>query len=427
MSNRHLALLGAIAALAGGTLAHADVFTYTNTSGSTTSWETAGNWTVAGSSGRTYPNSTADELVFSQNNTNWGYLSFNWGANTVRTVGKITFSTNNYLWIDGNTNNSYDAYKLVFDNGTAGGTFELLAGGSTNTTSGSNFLIFGGSASNKKMTLQLNQNVNIKYNSSNTSQSSTIGFQSYAKITGGSAAAPVNMTITGNQTSGSGVLYVVTNCVDTNFVGNWVIQNNKAVLRHTYNAAGDAFGSATNKIILENGGRLNLIVASSGATYTLSRDISGTGTVFTGLSSNNNDSAHAALLLKQKTLSPGANAGDIGTLNIAASTVTLDGTLTTVIDLASASSFDTLSVTGALVLGGTLNLNALYSPINGQSWVIATATGGISGSFSNTLAEGYALNAAGNDLVLSYTAVPEISAIMPLALGSLSLLWRRRK
>lgn len=99
-----------------------------------------------------------------------------------------------------------------------------------------------------------------------------------------------------------------------------------------------------------------------------------------------------------------------------------------------------LASIGPDVDGTALNFN---NAIN-QSWTILTTTGGIigfeaadfvvnvganngTGGFQNSLGGGtFILTATSNDLVLSFTAVPEPSAVLLGGLGMLALLRRRR-
>lgn len=130
---------------------------------------------------------------------------------------------------------------------------------------------------------------------------------------------------------------------------------------------------------------------------------------------------------------------------------------------AAGTGFDQIQITGTLDLSGLtsggfgINLWSLASigpDVDGtalnfnntvdQSWTILTTTGGITGfdaadfvvnvganngtaGFQNALGGGtFILTATANDLVLSFTAVPEPSAVLLGGLGMLALLRRRR-
>ena len=122
--------------------------------------------------------------------------------------------------------------------------------------------------------------------------------------------------------------------------------------------------------------------------------------------------------------------------------------------LTAGSDFDQIGITGSLNLtggSGSYILNVLgltagdvaglvpnFSEIN-RSWTILTTTGGITGfnatdwtaninttGFTDLDTGAWALAQSGNDLVLSYTAIPEPGAALLGALGMLALLRRRR-
>jgi autotransporter-associated beta strand protein len=98
-----------------------------------------------------------------------------------------------------------------------------------------------------------------------------------------------------------------------------------------------------------------------------------------------------------------------------------------------------LSSTGPDVNGIALN----FSDALNYSWVLASATGGVTGfdatdfvinttanngtpGFSNSFTGGFAVAVSGNNLVLNYTAVPEPATALLGGLGLLALLRRRR-
>ncbi|BCW87453.1 hypothetical protein sos41_05820 [Alphaproteobacteria bacterium SO-S41] len=115
------------------------------------------------------------------------------------------------------------------------------------------------------------------------------------------------------------------------------------------------------------------------------------------------------------TATTSTSAGTVGTLTVEGSVVmaSASGFL---VDVASSTSADRLTVTGgALNLGGTFQASTLTGFVStfGQSWTVASATGGITGSFS-TIATNFntsgvlrsQLATVGTNLILSITAVP---------------------
>ncbi|WP_425397132.1 hypothetical protein [Aeoliella sp.] len=101
------------------------------------------------------------------------------------------------------------------------------------------------------------------------------------------------------------------------------------------------------------------------------------------------------LAINGGTLAPGES---IGSTTVLGDVALNDCTLA--IELASTSSCDTLNVTGALALGGHLDVSLIdgFAPESG-SWVIATA-GSFSGTF-DSVTSGYAVTEQGGSLVLS--------------------------
>lgn len=124
-------------------------------------------------------------------------------------------------------------------------------------------------------------------------------------------------------------------------------------------------------------------------------------------------------------------------------------------DQVAGTNIDQIQIAGGLTLSGTLYALSIFSldalnaaglvGANGgnlfaetsNSWTILTTTGGISGfdasnwaldtlGFQDSDTGTWSLASTGNDLVLSYTAIPEPSTALLAALGALALLRRRR-
>ena len=125
--------------------------------------------------------------------------------------------------------------------------------------------------------------------------------------------------------------------------------------------------------------------------------LGGTGTVI-GLLTNNG------------TVSPGNSPG---TINVTGNYIQSSGGRL-IIEIASASSFDHLIITGTAALAGTLQVDILggYSPL-GQSFTFLTAAGGVSGTFgslagfvSSSAATGVTVNYAPTSATISFTQLP---------------------
>lgn len=235
-------------------------------------------------------------------------------------------------------------------------------------------------------------------------------------------AAKVNFNHTGSTT------------FSANVTGNAVSVTKSGSGTTTLTGASTYRGATTVSAgTLLNNGSLGVtaVTVGNGATF------GGTGT-----------HGGTTILLAGATISPGASTG---TFTTGATTFNADaGYLWELGDASgtAGSGWDTLNITGALFIlateadpfqivlekaGSLFNFN----PLQDYDFVVATATGGITG-FSE---EAFEINAAGipesgsgawsfgrtgNSLVLSYSAVPEPSAAVLGALGLLAVLRRRR-
>ncbi len=128
------------------------------------------------------------------------------------------------------------------------------------------------------------------------------------------------------------------------------------------------------------------------------------------------------------TLSPGR--GSIGLLDFDGN-LTLESTAHTMLEVASASSYDQISVNGLLTLNGTLHVTFLegYAPELGERFTLLYDVRDYSGAFSNIVfsLSGYSGWINYNTGVLTIDAVPEPSLLVPLALAlGGAVAWRRR-
>jgi hypothetical protein len=110
------------------------------------------------------------------------------------------------------------------------------------------------------------------------------------------------------------------------------------------------------------------------------------------------------------TLAPGDSLGTTQTnsppINIGQTHVVGDLTLasgTLQVELAATTVSDTLVIDGIAALGGALSVSTLggFTPTGGNSWVIMTAAGGMTGQFSSVTG-GYSVEKQGNNLVLFF-------------------------
>lgn len=190
------------------------------------------------------------------------------------------------------------------------------------------------------------------------------------------------------------------------------LKNNARVEQTSGQVIADSIvlGTTTAGTYVFSGGRID--------TTSLSKGPAGGSFEFTG------GELHADVIAFSLTnnggiLSPGHS---IGTTQVVGNLLLNAGSLQ--IELASPVSADLVTVTGLLMLGGVLDVQRLggFTPVPGMEWTIASASGGISGTFSS-VPYGYSTQVVGQTLVLRY--IPEPTWLMPLA--GMGLLGRRKR
>jgi hypothetical protein len=115
--------------------------------------------------------------------------------------------------------------------------------------------------------------------------------------------------------------------------------------------------------------------------------------------------------------------GLIGNTQIQGNLTLNSGTLQ--IDLASLSSFDSLTIDKALTLGGNLEVDQLngFTTAPGQKWLIGQTTNGVTGGFAS-ITPGFTTEIVGNNLFLE--TVPEPASAALFGIAGLWTLRRRR-
>lgn len=224
-----------------------------------------------------------------------------------------------------------------------------------------------------------------------------------------------------------------TNFVPNNTLGTPGVQNSTRWFEVNLRSAGTTFltnstvtidrlsvRGASSGLTIRSGARLNTTISSfldAGALRVngvfsplrltvAGGSLTGTGSILTTATSG------AGLLVNGGVLSPGDGPGAVGTLSVTGNTAfTLAGVLG--IDISSLSAADRLNVTGQMQLGGGLAANFLgsYIPTFGSKWTVASASGGVAGSFSTlaTNLQGVLRPKAvlsGNDLQIEMIALP---------------------
>lgn len=149
---------------------------------------------------------------------------------------------------------------------------------------------------------------------------------------------------------------------------------------------------------------LGRVTTSGNLTNLPSARIEGSGTI-------------SGNVLNRGTISPGFSVGAL-TIN---GDLTLESTSVLDIELAGLASFDKLTLSGSVALGGTLNVSLLsgYTPSIGDTFTIITTGSGASGLFAS-ITPGYNVSIVGNDVVLE--VIPEPNAATLAGCGILLLL-----
>ena len=337
-----------------------------------------------------------------------------------------------------------DAANLVFGAATA----TLRYTGSSNVAINRGFTLSSGAGGGATIessgagTLSFNNTVAIEYGTTDQNRTLTLGGSNTGSNTFGKSLA----------NNGTGATSLV-----KNDAGTWVLDQsnsytgNTTISGGTLALAGSGSIASSPTIIVGANTTFDVSAVTGGYSLTTDQTLSGTGTVTGAMNVSG-------------TLSPGNSPGILAT----GSQTWLDGGDYNfqMLDASgvAGTGFDQIAVTGTLDLssltagGFNINLWSLSSILpdtNGdalsfnnaltQSWTILTTTTGITGfdaanfvinvganngtnGFSNALAGGgFSLGTASNDLVLTFTAVPEPNVAALLGgLGALMLLRRRR-
>ncbi|MDX6765217.1 MAG: autotransporter-associated beta strand repeat-containing protein [Candidatus Methylacidiphilales bacterium] len=386
--------------------------TNTYNAASDSSWDaaSAGSWTVFDAGSTASPSTQASGAIAQfADGAGTGV-----GANTVnlsatRNIQGVQFASavagHNYTIANGGSG------ALILDNtgnNAAATLSDTSASGNTNTIA-------------VPLTLNSNLNVNVA-NAANT-----------LAVNGGISGTGRALSKTGNGTlSLSG---------NINHTGATTVNGGTLLLASTGNLSG------TSGVVINAGGtfRNNSSIAVTAPVTLNGGTIAGTGTI-------NSDLALNSL---SDVLSPGNSPG---TLNLGAgqnwSSYTYDWETNNFIGTTAGTDYDRVAINGSLTLTGAstgvyeLNVLSLtagnlaglapnFSEVN-QSWTILSTTGGITGfnssfwtidtaGFTNLESGTWAVAQSGNDLVLSYTAIPEPSTYALLGIGLAALMVLRRR
>lgn len=349
------------------------------------------------------------------------YFSTGYGGSQDHLGNTFTAGQEGYIGFKLNDTN-YGWMRVVFNSGGSGAVIRDWA----YDNSGSN-LTAGGvqeSASvNSTRTVTFSPAIGESFTLGSAITNTGGDTKSLIKTGGGTTLLSGTNTYTGATTINAGTLHITSSGSIANSSGVTI----EAGARLTYN-------SSTALVV---GTTLNGDGASNRAT------LGGTGTINTAVTLDN----------VGDVLAPGNSPGiQAYTVGQTWSALSYEWELNSFGSGSAGSTYDQIAITGELNLTGisgsyildVLSLTpentsgevADFSEIN-RSWNIITTTGGINGfnsanwtintsGFLNSTSGFWALNQSGNNLVLSYSAVPEPSSALLGTLGLWFLLRRRR-
>jgi fibronectin-binding autotransporter adhesin len=353
--------------------------------------------------------------------------TINNGSGTVRIAagssggaGTVVFSGSGNTWGDTELNNA------------ASGVVRL---GVNNALPTSTKLVFGATATNGDSTLDLR-------GFSQTIGQLTNGAQAGGIITNGVASTTSTLTISGSDTTASA------------FSG--VIQNGSGTVEVERSGTGKTVLTGTNTYTgstILGGGNLQVGQGSVGKTGTGAVTVNGSGAVLSGTGTV--DGVSTSVILG--TIKPGDNGGaSTGSLNTKTLIFTpVSATTVAELQIASASNFDWINVTGDLTLNALSNIlvdGTGYSATIGDSftlidWSGVLTTGGFSTGANLRSGADSAMNegnlnlpdisavglweitafSGSGALKVSVVAVPEPSRMVLMLLGVMGLMSRRRR
>jgi autotransporter-associated beta strand protein len=276
-------------------------------------------------------------------------------------------------------------------------------------------------------------NGNATFSGSTSLRPSTVSTLSLVDAYDGTT--PRNLNITG-AIGGSGHLNIAgsgiaTLTADSSYSGNTTITGGRLALAPV-NVSSSNNIPASEKIFVGSSGTLDVAAVPAAGGFRL-------GTTQTLAGSGNVDGDVTADV-STATVMPG-DTGTPGNLTLRNNFSLTSGKLAIESD---SSSFSVLTVSGAVTLGGTLQLKASHQPaLNAPITILnKTGSGAISGIFAGLAENAYFhpdsgftsdwyrisyFGGTGNDIVISRQSVPEPGSLALLAVATSTLLRRRRR
>ncbi|HRJ71731.1 MAG TPA: autotransporter-associated beta strand repeat-containing protein [Terrimicrobiaceae bacterium] len=419
----------------------------------------AGNFTSPGSLGGISKNGAGNLALSGSNQLNnltvtAGVLTAD-SANAFGTGNIVTFSTGSNAVLGlGNIGGAFTraiSTEIRFGDGT--GIASFVNGGTSAFNSSTGTITYG-------MTNFVSTNLQLGHSQAN----GTIDFQNALSLTN---TAGVDRTVTAVRGANSAVK---TDAIISGVVsgsGNFVKAGDGVLALSNVNTYTGTTSVTAGTLIISGGiSNSSPVNVSGGARLAYNSATARTGAIVLNGSGTSSRAAlggtgaiNTALTLDNigDTLSPGNSPG-IQQFGVAQSwqSFTYEWEVNNFSGLTAGTNFDQIGITGSLALTGSgpgsylldiLCLTAGNEPgilpnfsETSRSWIVLTTTGGISGFNSaywnlNTadfetavpFTGTFSLGVSGNDLVLTYTAVPEPATAGLMALGALAFLANRRR
>lgn len=338
------------------------------------------------------------------------------GASGVILVPGTNFPTTT-MTLDGSSRNAASPASLTITTATVS-----LTG--TNTYTGGTFVV-GGALITGSANLPANGTVSLTNASALVFNQPTAGSfggvisgnGSVAKAGAGALTISGANTYTGGTTVSAGTLVASTTALPT---GQGVVVSSGSTLEFNQTADGSFTGNITGSGTLQKTGAGALTLANTTSTAAnvqagalFFNSGLGTTTVASGAKLGGNGTI-TGNLVNNGTVSPGFSPGTI-TVN---GNFTQSSTGTLVVELASASSFDKLIISGTASLAGTVQIDTLggFNPI-GNSFTFLTAAGGVTGIFGTVNGSAITSGSAAVATAVTYssTAVTVSFSQLPFA------------
>ena len=348
----------------------------------------------------------------------------------------------------GVANNNNDAGVLAGGAFTIGRNFQVLSQNGTDT--GTRTVTFGGNAAEAST---FAGNIILGSNSQATKGINVTAASGGSVTFSGVISNPTGQDTAEQNTAAAGTAITKVGLGTVSFTNTNTYTGATNITAGTLEISGAGSINSTTAINVAAGASF---IYNSSTALTVAPTLQGSGGSRASFSGSGTVNAAMTLNSLDSVLAPGNSPG-IQAFGIGQTweSFTYEWELNDWTDQVAGTNIDQIQIAGGLTLSGTLYALSIFSldalnaaglvGANGgnlfaetsNSWTILTTTGGISGfdasnwaldtsGFQDSETGTWSLASTGNDLVLSYTVIPEPSTALLAALGVLALLRRRR-